>query len=114
MLGIPIPESFDGASVLAWSEGEPPPRDRLLFAELVPDRKVPRRIVTAIDGDWQLIVDFRLGARELYDLARDPTAQRNRVTDAPDRARDLEAALRRHMALRVGPLRISRKADESP
>ena len=80
-----------------------------MFAELIPDRKVPRRVVTVIAGNHQLIADFELGARELYDLRRDPFAQQNRLADDPARADELERVLRRHMALRLGPIRISRR-----
>jgi arylsulfatase A-like enzyme len=107
-LGVPIPDDFDGDDLLPATEGEPIP-DRLLFAELIPDKKVPRRVVAGISGGWQLIIDFGLGTRELYHLTADPMAQRNVLVEAPGTARDLEARLRRHMALRVGPLRESRQ-----
>jgi hypothetical protein len=95
-------------------EGAPVP-DRPIFAELIPDKKVSRRVVTIAAGGWQLIVDFALGSRELFDLRSDPTGQKNRLIDAPDRARELETILRRHMALRVGPLVIdSAKQQKAP
>jgi arylsulfatase A-like enzyme len=111
ILGLPIPDQFDGESVLRQVEGEPMVA-RPVFAELIPDRKVPRRVVSLMSGGWQLIVDFGLGARELYHLDRDPTAQRNLLIAEPEQARTLETELRRHMALWVGPLRVTRASEE--
>jgi arylsulfatase A-like enzyme len=103
LLGIAPPASFDGESLVPQLDGAPVP-DRPMFAELIPDKKVPRRVVSIAAGGWQLIVDFALGSRELFDLKQDPSAQKNRLVEAPDRARELEVLLRRHMELRVGPL----------
>ena len=103
LLGVAAPPQFDGESLVPQLDGAPVP-DRPIFAELIPDKKVPRRVVSITSGGWQLIVDFALGSRELFDLNRDPTGQRNRLIEAPDRARALEVLLRRHMALRLGPL----------
>ncbi|RMH42533.1 MAG: hypothetical protein D6689_07835 [Deltaproteobacteria bacterium] len=107
LLGVPIPDAFDGDSLLPWIEGAPPPADRSVFAELLPDRKVPRRVVSLITRRWHLIVDFAIGARELFDLDRDPTEQHNRYADDPAAAAKMERALRRFLALRVGPLRVT-------
>ena len=63
-----------------------------------------KRQVSIASGGWQLIVDFALGSRQLFDLKSDPTGQKNRLIEAPDKARALEVLLRRYMALRVGPL----------
>ena len=103
LLGVAAPPSFDGESLAPQLDGEPVP-DRPIFAELIPDKKVPRRVVSIASGGWQLIVDFALGSRELYHLASDPTAQKNRLIEAPERARELEVLIRRHMELRLGPL----------
>jgi len=105
LVGVAAPPSFDGESLVPQLDGAPVP-DRPIFAELIPDKKVSRRVVTIASGGWQLIVDFALGSRELFDLKDDPTGQKNRLIDAPDKARELETLLRRHLALRVGPLII--------
>jgi choline-sulfatase len=106
LLGVAPPASFDGESLLPQVVDGAPLPDRPIFAELIPDKKVPRRVVSIASGGWQLIVDFALGSRELFDLRRDPTGQRNRLVEAPDQARRLEVLLRRHMELRLGPLVI--------
>ncbi len=111
LLGVAPPPSFDGESLVPQLEGAPVP-DRPIFAELIPDKKVPRRVVSIAAGGWQLIVDFALGSRELFDLRHDPTAQKNRLVEAPDRARELEVLLRRHMELRVGPLVVDPARSE--
>lgn len=103
LVGVAPPASFDGESLVPQLDGEPLP-DRPRFAELIPDKKVPRRVVSVAAGGWQLIVDFALGSRELFHLAADPTGQHNRLIEAPERARELEVLLRRMMELRLGPL----------
>jgi arylsulfatase A-like enzyme len=109
LMGIPIPDTMDGDSLVGWIEGDAPPAagERFVYAELVPDKKVPRRVMTYIGSRWQLIVDFQIGARELFDLEADPKGQRNVLVDAPAVAARMEQRLRRHVALRVGPVRVS-------
>jgi arylsulfatase A-like enzyme len=106
LLGVAAPAEYDGESLLPLIDGETP-ADRVVFAELFPDVKVPRRIVALIERDWQLIVDFQLGVRELFDLRADPAGLHNALIQAPAEARRLEQTLRRHMARRVGPLRVT-------
>jgi arylsulfatase A-like enzyme len=108
VLGVAAPAGFDGQSLMPLADGEATSTDRVVFAELIPDVKVPRRIVTLIERDWQLIVDFQLGVRELFDLRKDPAGLRNALIDAPAEAQRLEQTLRRHLARRVGPLRVSK------
>jgi arylsulfatase A-like enzyme len=112
LLGVAAPDSFDGDSLTPLLDGAARP-PRPAFAELITDKKVPRRMVTIIDGGWQLIADFTLGGRELYHLAEDPTAQHNLFVDRPDEARRMEQVLRRHLALRVGPLRVDKARGTS-
>jgi arylsulfatase A-like enzyme len=112
LLGLVIPDAFDGDSLVDLLAGGAEDADAIAFAELIPDVKVSRRVLTVIDRSWQLVVDFRLGARELFDLRHDPRAVRNVFADAPAEARRLEARLRRHLALRAGAGRISREGDE--
>jgi arylsulfatase A-like enzyme len=112
LLGIAIPDTFFGESWVPWLEGEAPPEDRTVYAEVLPDRKQPRRLLTVIDARWQLIVDFQLGGRELYDLSKDPWGKRNLVADNPVVARDLEIRLRRAMALRMNPVVVTKAESE--
>jgi arylsulfatase A-like enzyme len=107
LVGLPIPEEFDGDSLVPFIEGEPPPENRTVFAETFPDAKVERRMLALVDRRWHYIADFESGARELFDLDTDPTAQHNVYIDEPEAAVTMEELLRRHMALRVGPLRVS-------
>ncbi len=107
LLGVAAPAEYDGETLLPLIDGKTPPADRVVFAELFPDVKVPRRIVTLIERDWQLIVDFQLGVRELFDLRADPAGLHNALIQAPAEALRLEQTLRRHMARRVGPLRVT-------
>lgn len=113
LLGVAVPAEYDGESLLPLIDGQTPPADRPVFAELFPDVRVPRRLVTLIERDWQLIVDFQLGVRELFDLRKDPAGLHNALIEAPGEARRLEQILRRHLARRVGPLQVS-KAPNLP
>ena len=106
LFGVPAPDSFDGRSLVPFVDGADPPGEPV-FAELIPDAKVPRRAFTVIDGGWQLIVDFKVGSRELYHLASDRFAKHNRLGDDPAQAARLDAILRRQLALRMGHLVIS-------
>lgn len=101
LVGIATPGSFDGESLVPLAEGAAT-APRPVFAELIPDIAVPRRLVTLVSGGWQLIVDLALGSRELFHIAKDPMAQRNLFIDEPARSRELEIELRRYMALRLG------------
>ncbi len=107
LLGVAAPASFDGRSLLPYVDGESLP-DEPVFAELLTDKKVPRRMFTVIDGGWQLIVDFALGARELYHLDADRFAQDNVLADEPAQATRLEQLLRRALAVRFGHVEIAK------
>ena len=106
LFGLPAPESFDGRSLVPFVDGADPPAEPV-FAELIPDAKVPRRAFTVIDGGWQLIVDFKVGSRELYYLHSDRFGSFNRLGDDPAQAARLDRILRRQLALRMGQIRIS-------
>lgn len=111
LLGLPVPAAFDGDSLLPWIDADPtravaPPADRGVFSELIPDKKVPGRAFSYITSRWQLIVDPEKRTRELFDLQADPTAQRNLADAPPPEAAGVEAQLRRHLALRHGPISI--------
>jgi arylsulfatase A-like enzyme len=106
LMGLPIPDEYDGQSLVPWLESGKGPGERYVFAEASPN-PVKRDRVTLIGPRWQLIVGYRSGIRRLYDLSNDPTAQNNVLLDYPQQAQQLEARLRRFMALRIGPLRIT-------
>ena len=106
LFGLPAPESFDGRSLVPFVDGADPPGEPV-FAELIPDAKVPRRAFTVIDDGWQLIVDFKVGSRELYYLHSDRFGTYNRLGDDPAQAARLDRILRRQLALRMGQIRIS-------
>jgi len=112
LFGVAAAPSFDGRSLLPQVDGEDAP-PAPVFAELMPDKKVPRRMFTVIDGGWQLIVDFALGARELYHLDADPFAQRNVLADDPAQASRLEGLLRRALATRFGHVVVEQAGKKS-
>jgi choline-sulfatase len=111
LLGVPVPAAFDGESLLPWIDADPtratpPPADRGVLSELIPDKKVPGRAFSYITSRFQLIVDPERRTRELFDLQADPTAQRNLADAPPAEAAEVEAQLRRHLAHRHGPIDI--------
>ncbi len=109
LLGISYKRDFDGQSLVPWMEQSPASEPRYIYAELIPDQKVPRRMMTYIGPRWQLIVDFANQTRELYDISNDPTAQQNLATEHPDRTDILETQLRRYRSLRVNAIRTTRQ-----
>jgi arylsulfatase A-like enzyme len=93
---IPLP-GYDLAH--HWTQGDVPGSSRAIFTQSAP----------AVDGDWlravrrgryKLIINAKLGTRELYDLSADPAETKNLVEALPDLAGELAALLddfeRRH------------------
>jgi len=82
-----------------WQKGDVPGPSRAIYAQSAP----------ATNGDWlravrrgryKLIINTKLGTRELYDLSADPAETQNLAESQPDLTRELAALLddfeRRH------------------
>jgi arylsulfatase A-like enzyme len=87
-VGLPSDREYDGLDLLPYLRGEKttPPHEALFW------RAAGHRAVRA--GQEKLIVDARTGSRVLFDLAADPSEQRDLVPERPARADELEAELR--------------------
>ncbi len=86
-LGLPIPEGFDGLSLVPLLEGGTGP-PRLVSSSWLKAGKRALRL-----GDWKLVVDER--GPELYDLAADPLETRNLAAVETARLESLASELRR-------------------
>jgi len=87
--GIPVPADriIDGVDLIPYARGEASgeAHDALFW------RSGGLQMVLA-EG-WKLQTDLRRGKRWLYDLRSDPTEQRNRIGEEPERASGLQARL---------------------
>jgi arylsulfatase A-like enzyme len=93
-LGLPIPPSFMGRSLVPALRGEAlPPRPA--FAELIPYPSWDHegRAVMAGDGRWKLFDRVSDNRKELYDLVADPEERKDLYRASADRARELEDLL---------------------
>ncbi|MCP4656288.1 MAG: sulfatase-like hydrolase/transferase [bacterium] len=86
--GLEVPVGLEGTGLLAAMTGEAPPPREPVFTEL--DRFHTWQAIR--DGSWKLISGHR-GRRLLYNLAEDPSEERNRVRDRTVDKQRLEAEL---------------------
>ncbi len=93
-LGVPIPESFEGRSLLAAMLGQPL-SPRPAFAELNPAPSWDHqwKMMAAADGRYKII--YRVSDRrfELYDLQDDPEETHDLWRSRPDKANELKERL---------------------
>jgi arylsulfatase A-like enzyme len=83
-----------------WSGGTSPGASRRIFAQTGPRMRDDLRSVR--EGGFKLILDRGSGARELYDLARDPGERENVSGRHPEVAERLAAAIAELEATAVG------------
>ena len=102
--GASLPEgvAIDGIDILplARGDGSIDRPDNALFWQ-----SGHARVVRA--GDWKLQVNGRLEKSWLFDLANDPTEQRNLAEERPDKLAELQALLDAHHTDRTPPLYAS-------
>jgi arylsulfatase A-like enzyme len=90
LAGWPAARS-DGASLLPLIRGEEEVQARRAYSAVGDDV-----VVALTTGDfWKLILNYRRGQIELYDLASDPEELHNRAASEPARTRELYAELTR-------------------
>ena len=92
VLGLPLPETAQGVSLLPLILGGEPVRELAISQ----DKSRRSRHALMADG-YKLIYDFADGAVELYDLAADPLETRDLAAAQPQRT----AALERRLVARV-------------
>ena len=99
LLGLPIPESFEGQSLVAQIDGAHDGADLPSFASL-PTRMYPDAVLpeSLSDGRWTLVRDSEDGRELLSDRSADPGENVNLVALEPAEAQRLRALLARHLA----------------
>jgi arylsulfatase A-like enzyme len=91
----PIPESFQGSSLVPYFFGRKLPK-RVIRAELPPYKAWPHEMVMMIKDDWKLIYRISDNVFELYDLANDPHEMRNVAAEHPQKLKALKAEIRNY------------------
>lgn len=96
LAGIDAPEDrpLDGTSILPLLQGRPIRRAVPLYWQY--DRAISRPWTLSLrDGDWKLLADAGLQQFELYNLKDDPSEQKDRAAEQPERVQLLAAAMKR-------------------
>ena len=93
LLGLEIPESFEGEVLTDVLLGREAPPRRPVFSELLPYTALDRFHRAVIYGDHKLIVDYDLELKEFYDLAEDPMEQEDLIDERVEEAEALRAKL---------------------
>jgi arylsulfatase A-like enzyme len=82
-LGLPIPPTVDGQSLMPLARGEQSGDERFIVAELA-----DRSLMTLVTRDWQLLRDSS-GGQRLYQVTSAGHQQEDRATSLPDVAAEL-------------------------
>jgi choline-sulfatase len=85
LVGLPLPKSFRGRSLLPIIDGRTMPA-KPIYGELMPATAWPHHAVMMIDGDKKIIHRVSERRWELYDLALDTGEKRNLAEDPGTRA----------------------------
>ena len=96
-IGAPIPDVFEGQSLLPLMLGHSAGEDRLAFTELA-----DRSEVAVVDRYWKLIWSSRDQAARLFYLGDDPNELHDRAESEPDTTNRLVEELREWLWLRPG------------
>ncbi len=98
--GVPRPPSVDAMSLVPILRGAPPPTEprELYFVRREGGPAYGGKSYEAlIRGDWKLLQNSPYAGLELYNLKDDPQEQHDLFAAQPKIARELQAALRRHV-----------------
>ena len=98
--GVPRPPSIDAVSLLPILRGALSPTEprELYFVRREGGPAYGGKTYEAlIRGDWKLLQNSPYAPLELYNLKDDPQEQRDLFAAQPKIARELQAALRRHV-----------------
>jgi len=88
-----IPKSFRGVSLLGAMLGDSLPKERRVYAEMMPCHELMLDHRFLVEGHWKLYYKVTDNVFELYDLEHDPSEQHNLW----DKERDKGADLRRKL-----------------
>jgi len=100
LAGVPRPPAIDAVSLLPILRGAPSPTEprELYFVRREGGPAYGGKSYEAIiRGDWKLLQNSPYAALELYNLKDDPQEKRDLFAAQPKIARELQAALRRHV-----------------
>jgi arylsulfatase A-like enzyme len=97
LVKVPRPPSFHGRSLLGALLGEKLP-PALVYAELLPATSWNHHWRALVDGGYKLIDKLSENTVELYDLASDPTEQRNLADKKKDEVARLQRAVKTVLA----------------
>lgn len=94
LLGLPVPATVEGRSLLPLIRGEEGAGERVVVATV--DERDSQ--LALLRGDWKLIVDTGSGRVELYHLASDP----NELFDRAEEETEVLAGLREELGRWIG------------
>ena len=92
LMGYPVPEVFDGTSLVPAMLGEELSQ-RPIYSELLPYTSWKEHHKAVIDGNLKFIAVFSAGSEELYDLSADPGEKTNLVKSREDDAKRMRGLL---------------------
>jgi len=98
LAGLPIPEGFQGASLVPLMSGQEPEADRPSYASLRAHILLESKLQVALnDGSWTLVRDLEgEGEEKLFDLAVDLAEDANLIDLEPEQAALMREVLDAH------------------
>jgi len=99
-LGIDKPKKWMGSSLLSMLENEERSKEEGVISET--RIKQGHNIVSYRSKRWKLIINDERGERELYDLQEDPKETKNLSKIMPERVKEFEAEIYKHLSRSVG------------
>lgn len=116
LLGVPVPDGFQGKSLMPELYGGEPESREPILTELAEDSHNPPRRALVL-GDWKIIA-FERERYQLFELSKDPGELRDLASERPKELERMKAALKaRYATLPTiapyggGKLREGGKAD---
>jgi len=105
LAGVPVPDDFEGESLVPLLSGAAPAVDRPSFASLPFDIMRTSTLQDAVnDGSWTFVRDIEEGGEEhLFDLEWDLAEDANLVELEPEAAARMRAVLDAHLAAEPRP-----------
>ncbi len=93
LMGVTIPQEFEGVNLSQVMLGRRPVPERPVFMELLPYTAFPEHHRAVVYGDQKLIVNFTLDVEEFYDLSEDRMEQNDLIRERPEDAARLREML---------------------
>jgi arylsulfatase A-like enzyme len=94
LAGVPVPEGFQGTSLVPLMSGAETGDDRPSYASLRAHIIRSSKLQVAVnDGRWTLVRDLEAGTEQLFDLSVDPQEDANLIDLEPERAAQMRRVL---------------------